>query len=242
METSALLEQIARDGRRLSAIGPESLDVAVPSCPDWNVGQLLGHLGWVHRWVAATLQADPAEPPHPRTIERAPAGTDVVDWFAESLRTVLDVLGRTEPDRVYSSFAGPQPTRWWVRRMAHETSVHRWDAQRALGATDPIEPALAVDGVDEALDTYVVRRFDLEAFGATGQTLHLHATDTEGEWMLTMATGGLTWSHGHGKGDTAVRGRAEDLLLFLMGRRDTDGLEVFGDSSLPARWQAAARF
>mgnify|MGYP003341672377 FL=1 len=126
--------------------------------------------------------------------------------------------------------------------MAHETSVHRWDAQHALGTADPIDPDLAVDGIDEALETYVAQRFDLAAFGATGQTLHLHATDTEGEWMLTMTPDALTWTHGHGKGDTAIRGRAEDLLLFVMSRRGTDGLEVFGDTTLPARWQAAGNF
>jgi uncharacterized protein (TIGR03083 family) len=242
METSTLLDRVDRDGRWLTAIGADRLDVPVPSCPAWNVGQLLGHLGWVYRWVAATLLADPADPPHPRTIERAPAGAEVVGWFAGALQDVLDALDHTEPDRVYSTFIGPQPARWWIRRMAHETTIHRWDAQNALGPTDPIDPALAVDGIDEALDTYVVRRFDLAAFGAEGETLHLHATDTEGEWMLTMAPVGLTWSHGHGKGDAAVRGRAEDLLLFLMGRRSADGLEVFGDTALPGRWQAAATF
>ena len=40
------------------------------------------------------------------------------------------------------------------------------------------------------------------------------------------------------KGDLAVRGPVSDLLLLLWNRRDTDGLQVFGDESILADWRA----
>ena len=51
----------------------------------------------------------------------------------------------------------PQPKKagFWPRRMAHETAVHRWDAQLAIAAGEPIEAKLAADGVSEVLDTWL---------------------------------------------------------------------------------------
>jgi uncharacterized protein (TIGR03083 family) len=242
MDTATLLGALRRDGALLAATPLADVGRTVPGCPGWDVGQLLGHTGWVYRWATATLLTDPADPPHPRSIEKAPGGDAVVGWFGESLSALDDALERADLDRTFKTFIGPRPGRWWARRVAHETSIHRWDAQSATGEPDPIEPALAVDGIDEALDTYVSRRFDVESFAATGETLHLHATDVEGEWMLTMNPDGVVVATGHGKGDAAVRGTAADLLLFVMSRRDPADLEVFGDLDLPRRWQSAANF
>lgn len=243
MDATTHLDAVRRDGARLAATPADALGLTVPSCPDWTVAQLLGHTGWVHRWVTATLAAPPDSPPSPKTIERAPADPSAAPaWYADALDAMLAQFAVTDLGAVYSTFVGPQPGTWWARRMAHETSIHRWDAEAAHGTPAPIDAALAVDGVDEALDTYVAGRFDREAFGSNGQTLHLHATDTDGEWMLTMDPDAVRWERAHGKGDAALRGPASELLLFVMSRRGTEGLEVFGDGQLAARWQAAANF
>ena len=110
--------------------------------------------------------------------------------------------------------------------MSQETAVHRWDAQVAAGAAEPIEAGLAVDGVDEFLEF-----FRAETTALTG-TVHLHATDAEGEWLIALADGAITVERGHAKGDAAVRGAASDLLLLLWRRVPLDGLEVFGDAAL----------
>ena len=67
-----------------------------------------------------------------------------------------------------------------------------------------------------------------------GETLHLHCTDGEGEWLVRLDPDGVSSSHEHAKGDVAARGTASDLLLFLYGRVDPEQLEVFGDASLLA--------
>ena len=242
MDLAHYLTAVRRDGDLLAATPADVLDTVVPSCPAWTVGQLVGHTGWVYRWVTATLRADPASPPNPKSIEAAPQGTAVLEWYRVALGELLTALGEVDLDRTFKTFAGPQNGHWWARRMAHETSVHRWDRQQALGAATPIETELALDGIDEVLDTYLPRRFDHATFRSQGQTLHLHATDGAGEWMLTMKPDAVHCQRTHGKGDVALRGSASDLLLFVTSRLDPEQLDTFGQLELAQRWQAAANF
>jgi predicted lipid carrier protein YhbT len=112
--------------------------------------------------------------------------------------------------------------------MAQETVVHRVDAQQAVGApVTPVAADLAVDGIDEVFSVFV------PALGADrspgdDRTVHLHATDADGEWTIRFATGEVVVTTGHDKADAAVRGPAGELLLWLWGRRPLDGLERFG--------------
>jgi hypothetical protein len=47
---------------------------------------------------------------------------------------------------------------FWIRRMAHETAMHRIDADLAMRRpSTPIPPELAVDGVDELLTVFLAR-------------------------------------------------------------------------------------
>ncbi len=75
-----------------------------------------------------------------------------------------------------------------------------------------------------------------------GRTLHLHATDDglgpSGEWTIVNDQEGVGWSHDHGKGDAAVRGPANDLLLAIVRRRTAAeaGVEIFGDNAVWDGW------
>jgi hypothetical protein len=117
--------------------------------------------------------------------------------------------------------------------MAQETAVHRWDADH-----EPIDPVLAVDGVSEFFEHFTDRVAD----GALpmGGTVHLHATDAEGEWLVSEPPDGgpLEFSTEHAKGDAAVRGSASDLLLLLwrrVGLDDGGRFEVFGEPEVARR-------
>lgn len=229
------------EGDALGATPADVLDRQVPGCPDWNVAQLIAHTSWVHRWVTAILTAAPDAKVSRRDVPTAPEGPAVLAWYREGFAALLDAFAAIDLDATHSTFVGPRDGWWWLRRQVHETAVHRWDAESAhLPAPRPVDAPIAVDGIDEALEVHVVRRFDSEAFGASGQTLHLHATDIEGEWMFTMTPEGLTWTRAHGKGDVALRGSASDLLLWVWGRLPTERFACFGDGSLATRWQAAA--
>jgi predicted lipid carrier protein YhbT len=113
--------------------------------------------------------------------------------------------------------------------MAHETTVHRVDAEQAVGRpVAPVPPGLAVDGIDEIFSVFVAALGQGRSPG-DGRTVHLHATDAEGEWLIRFDRGAVTVEPGHAKGDAAVRAPAGDLLLWLWGRVPLDGLPVFGD-------------
>ena len=75
-----------------------------------------------------------------------------------------------------------------------------------------------------------------------GETIHLHCTDGEGEWLVRLAPDGATVTREHAKGDVAARGTASDLLLLVWGRITPDAVDVFGDAALLARWQDRTRF
>jgi hypothetical protein len=122
-------------------------------------------------------------------------------------------------------------------------AVHRWDAQAAAGMKpDPVAGDLAVDGVDEMLVQFLpgaLSRRPVE--GLTG-TLHLHATDAEGEWWLDLDAEGLDTRRQHAKADTAVRGPASSLYLWVWNRvaPPAAGLEVFGRTDTVEAWRAIA--
>jgi hypothetical protein len=118
------------------------------------------------------------------------------------------------------------------RRMAQEAAVHRWDAQRAAGHTEPIDVELAVDGIDEFLEHFV----DPPGEDHPGGSVHLHAGDAEGEWWIAPGPGGWTVERAHRKGDAALRGPASDLLLALWRRVEPSELDVVGDAAVAARF------
>ena len=192
------LAAVAAEGGRLAAVPVDALDRAVPSCPGWSVGELIGHVGRVHRWAAAHLAEAPDKPTAPRPTP--PAGPEVLPWYRESLDLLLAELDRHDPDEPAHSFAGPVTAGFWARRQAHELAVHRWDAQDAIdpGATDPIPAPLAADGVDEWLHLFVPRFLAMRDApipeDLVGATLHLHGTDEDqtepAEWLLRLTAGG----------------------------------------------------
>jgi predicted lipid carrier protein YhbT len=134
---------------------------------------------------------------------------------------------------------------FWSRRMAHETAVHRADAELAneLDLT-PMPIDLAIDGVDEFFSLYPSRVLSKTPAADLGGSLHLHATDGHGEWMISLRAGKLTVEHGHGKGDAAVRGPATDLLWGVWGRIPLTGdrFQRFGDESVVRNLESIGAF
>jgi len=111
--------------------------------------------------------------------------------------------------------------------MTHELAVHAWDATNALGEPLALDPEVAVDGIDEFFDVWLSSNPDY--LGGARQSVHLHATDAEGEWLVSVGEGELSIVREHAKGDVALRGSASDLVLALWGRVDPDDLELLGD-------------
>ena len=54
--------------------------------------------------------------------------------------------------------------------------------------------------------------------------------------MLDVVDGLVDVRHEHAKGDAALRGSGDELLLAVWGRRPLDGLEIFGDRAVAESW------
>jgi uncharacterized protein (TIGR03083 family) len=219
------LEALNRDGHGLSVAARHDPTAAIPACPGWNVDDLLRHVGSIHHRTALIVGERRTERPHPQE-HTAPHG-NALGWYEAGLANLLDVFRATDPDQECWTFVRPQPASWWLRRMAHETAIHRLDAEQATGGVHTFDAAFAVDGVGEALE---MGSFHAHPDDASPGTVHLHATDVEGEWLVTFGER-LKVTEGHAKGDAAVRGPAEHLYRWVWGRAPQDGLEVFGDQA-----------
>ena len=174
----------------------------------------------------------------------SPDGPAALDWYRDGVARLIGALEGIGPDdKVWNWVSGPDTPDFWFRRMAQETAVHRWDAESAVGPATPIDPALAVDGIAEMLGGFLpLLGAGGSVPGPLGGSLHVHATDAEGEWTVTQGEGGFAVEGGHAKGDAAMRGPASDLLLALWGRPTLQAVEVFGDSGVVDRWREIVRF
>ncbi|MGH4023775.1 MAG: maleylpyruvate isomerase family mycothiol-dependent enzyme, partial [Pseudonocardiaceae bacterium] len=134
----------------------------VPTCPGWTVKRLVQHLGRVFDMVVAVLRAaDPHTPP-PRIEWPAGDFETLLAGLDTRLSTMLDLLTSTDPAaRVWNfSPTAPRTAAFWSRRMAHEVTVHRIDAQAAAGTDTAVDPGFAADGIDEVLTRHIQRRTD----------------------------------------------------------------------------------
>jgi uncharacterized protein (TIGR03083 family) len=242
VDATQLLPYLRSDGEALAAAGRAALDAQVPSCPDWNVGQLVQHTGHVHRWVTEIVRTQSMEPVPFDIIPEAPKGPAVVDWYAEGVDGLVTAMEKAGADTPMWNWSGTDfVSSWWIRRMGLETAIHRWDGQNAVspGNADAIAPLVGVAGVDEMFEIFLPDFLSEQPDIGIDGTLHLHATDTEGEWSVDLRDGTLTKSHG--KADAAVRGPAGDLYLLLWNRIPASDLEVFGEEGILADWQEKFR-
>ena len=214
----------------------------VPSCPDWTVADLARHLGGIHRWVEHVVrtraQQRETAPKDPDRPAEGASADEWADWLDAGLRRLTDTLSAADGTEPVWCWGDGTDVAWWSRRQLHETIVHRIDAQLAAGAPWSVEPAVAVDAIDEHLANIAASAyFSSGVANLTGEgSLHLHATDAEGEWMITLTPNGFEITHEHGKGTVAARGEAQDLLAAVTNRGKLDELEVFGDVDLLQWW------
>ena len=239
---AALIEETGVFGELIRTADPAT---PVPTCPEWTIRQLFRHVGRGNRWAAQIVADRRDEALDPREVRDGKPPEDIdaaIDWLNAGARLIVDAVDGVGAHTAVWTFIGPRPAHWWIRRRLHEATVHRADAAIAVGADYQLSPEVAADGIDEWLE-----RIDIEAGADSspleeGRTLHLHATDdglgAAGEWTITGTNDGIAWSHEHGKGDTALRGSAKDLLLAVVRRHTAadGGLEVFGDTAVWDGW------
>ena len=228
----------------------------IPTCPEWTLRQLVTHVGRAHRWAAeiTRTRSDAFIPFREVPDGKLPAGpAEQRAWLLAGAARIVDAVREADNDLVWS-FIGQAPAGFWIRRMAHETLVHRADAQLAAGAEpEPdIDAEVAADAIDEWLTLLtggiLGSADDRSRALPAGAALHIHATDDaldgRGEWMIRHDAGGLTVGQGHGKADAALTGPAASLLLVLMRRRPASdpAVTVYGDGAVVDGWLARTAF
>lgn len=222
----------------VAAASSVPLDTLVPTCPGWTVADLLDHVGRTHRWAAANIRS--GERVTFREID-GPGDEGPLAFARNAADDLVAALRATDPTLPGWHFAATEQVRgFWFRRQAVETLVHRVDAERAAGVETPIDPSLAADGIDEALDVIATRMLAGRDGVDLGGSVHVHCTDVEGEWTFRTDDGVYQLHRGHAKGDAALRGPAASILLVLWQRLPADdaSLERFGDTDLVDRWLA----
>ena len=239
MEIAEHIDAIGRAGRQLAAAaaaaGP---DAAVPSCPDWVVRDLVRHQGGVHRW-ATGIVAGPRTQPWDVDLDDVvgtwPADADLIGWFSDGVTRLVATLTQAKPDVICWTFLdAPSPLAMWARRQAHETSVHRVDAELAAGLpVTPVTPPFAADGIAELLTCFITRpggrlRSD------PARVLRVRCADAAGDWVVRIGPDGVRTSAGSDVtgSDCLVTGAADDLYLALWNRRPASVLVVEGDNSV----------
>ncbi|MBS2963869.1 maleylpyruvate isomerase family mycothiol-dependent enzyme [Actinocrinis puniceicyclus] len=244
------IELLDGEIRRIAELIADTSPAApIPGC-DRDLADLTEHVALVHKWAATIVESLTPRRIEQRSIEvQVPADWSAVPaWFSRNGAELVAVLRAADPDAPVYSWGADQHVGFWIRRMLHETTIHRTDVEACTGVAGRIEPAVAVDAVDELLDILPFADFfrpNVRDLHGDGETIHLHATDLDGtdlrgEWLITLEPEGFRYSHAHVKGAAAVRGTAQDLALFAYGRRKVGDpqLDVIGDLSLLAHWSS----
>ena len=224
----------AENVRFISAAQASGFAAPVASCPGWNVGDLVFHVGKVQRWFHFMLSTNGADPKGSPRSAQPETDAAMVEWFREGAAVIENYLAGVSDTEPVWTFTGGDVGRWAKRRQAQEVLVHRFDAELAGGAVSAADATMCADGVDELLKVFVPR---LKEKAQLPGTVHFHCTDTDGEWMLTPQVAGIEVTREHGKGDVALRAPALMLLQVVWRRMSVDealanGAEVFGNRSV----------
>lgn len=209
--------------QRMQAVATD-LAAPVPSCPGWTVDTLLRHVATVYRHKAAAIRTgqEPAEAAPDGSTEPARA---LLERAYRELTAEFDAHDPAAP--AWTWFSPDQTVGFWIRRMAHETAIHRYDAELAAGETSPVVNDLAVDGIDEALTVILPTDGDVSELAA----VDLPPVEVRAGARSYVVSPTLAGVHvdGGGPAATTIEGVPSDLLLWLWNRAGAETLKVSGD-------------
>jgi len=217
---------IRRDSNRIASAAEGRLDRIVPSCPGWQVSDLVWHVGIVHLFWQMVARGALSGPEDWSEPDR-PANDDLLTWFRDGVDLSATTLEGLDPDRPAWTWGRRKTAGFIRRRVAQETAVHCWDAVDATGAHEPIEQTIAADGVDEFLDEVLPGL--ARNLSGPAQTIRLRTKNTTNEWTVRAGAGTAELLPAFSQADATVTATASDLLLLLWGRCLPHQVEVDGN-------------
>ncbi len=226
MDYATFVEHVRWDGERLLAAAGGDLSAGIPTCPGWTMRDLVEHVAEVyeHKIACTRLQREPEPWPPEWPTDRGP-----LDRLADAHARLLEMFAGSEPATPSATWwPSDQTVGFWARRMAHETAVHRVDAEVATTAPSPIDPELASDGVDEILTIMLEGDWsDQPDDTARGQRV---AIATAGRsWLVTLDRGSVAVVRDGDGDDARVEGDPSDVDLWLWGRVPDERVGRSGD-------------
>ncbi len=227
MDPDAYLATLQAETGRFAAAAEQARRIhgwraRVPGCPEWDLADLVWHLGEVQHfwaWVVRTR----ATAPDGYAAPARPADDALPGWAAEQLRELADTLTHAEPTDPVWTWAAQQDVAFVLRRQAQEATVHRVDAEQVLGEVTGIPAEVALDGLDEWLEVLVPAV--LPGGPPTGAAPVLfRAVDSGAERTLFPGTAPAPAA--------TLTGPAGDLLLLVWRRLALSAVRVDGDADL----------
>ncbi len=249
MDVAQHCDHLEREGSAFAdLVAGADLGLPVVTCPEWDLGELFRHVGGLYRW-SATLVRDHIGKATWRASMPIPypePGDDWGAWIHDGLADALATFRAADPtDRVWA-WGSDQHARFWPRRMLFETVVHRRDAEITLHREPScVDPAVAVDGVDEFFELLPASsRWNAAVADLRSKerwSLTFAARDTGDFWRARVGETGYWWDRTDSPTDATVSGDAGAILLWLQGR-DHAGITITGDVAMTERWRAATEF
>ena len=254
MEVEDYITALSREGSLLGDAAEEAgLTAPVPTCPGWQVRDLLRHQLFVHDWAGRHVREQAPEvlgdPGEAAILAGGPPDGELLAAYRAGLAELVTTLRAADPAVQCAAFMpATSPLAFWARRQAHETAIHRLDAQSATRPQDPVEAFaadFAADGIDELIMGFAARR-RYRMRTDDKRSLTVATTDTGARWLISAADGHTTVSRdpaGSATAGCALDGPASGLYAFLWNRaaREPARVTVTGDQDVIDSWRHDVR-
>ncbi len=248
MEISEHIKAVGQEAKLLAeAAKLGGLDADVPYCPGWDMRELVRHLSEIHLWAAAHV-GQPHDKPWVDDLSELsafwpdlgvfwPDDDQLVGWYLETNANLVKQLKAAPLDLEAFTFLleASSPLAMWARRQAHETAIHRYDAESAAGIESRFDAEFAADGIDELLVGFTQRGKGFSEDST--RTMAFHATDTADRWHVTLSPEEIVTVCGDNPADITLSGNASDLYLAVWNRGDDSNITIDGDRELLNLWR-----
>jgi uncharacterized protein (TIGR03083 family) len=229
-------ELIDRDTERLAQMAERGLDAAVPACPGWTVATVVSHTAMVYEHKVRVMGEGvfPQDWPPADFDRREPIGA-----LRDAKEHLFAEFERHQLTDQTTTFGADTTVRFWLRRMALEVAVHRYDGEQAHSDVTAIPDDLAVDGIDEMLRVMLGGPWwDSDEWQTEYPIDAVVAIESGGvRWLGDLRQRSVTISTGDGVAVATVSGAPESVFLWLWGRVDDSAVEFAGDRSVIAAFR-----
>ena len=252
MDVSDYIGFVASEGELFASAAEQGeMSVDIPPCPDWDMGDLVRHLGMIHLWAAANVAfpesdwMDVSDLPDlvkywPDLAKDYPDDAELVAWYRDTLANLIEVLKSAPADvEAFTFLPAPTPLSMWARRQASEIAIHRFDAELGRGTTTHFDPHFATDMLDELMCGFAPRPRTLDI--ERPQVIHVHAGDTGEHWYVTIGTERTETSRHGDEADLTLTGTAADLYVLLWNRAPDSSVTMRGNTDLMDLWHGYFR-